>query len=51
MNMGRILKSLCLALLGTAVGVGIVIGTNQNRCNRVRQTLTEAWTALVRNLD
>ncbi len=40
MNMGRILESLGLALLGAAVGVGIVIGTNQNRCNRVWQILT-----------
>lgn len=40
MNTGRILKSLCLALLGVAVGVGIVIGTNQNRCNRVLRFFT-----------
>ena len=40
MNMGRILKPLCLALLGAAVGVGIVIGTNQNRYNRLCRFLT-----------
>ena len=40
MNMCRIFKPLCLALLGVVVGVGIVIGTNQNRFNRMRQFLT-----------
>ena len=40
MNTGRILKSLGLALLAAAVGVGIVIGTNQNRCSRLRRFLT-----------
>ena len=47
MNMGRILKSLGLALLGAAVGVGIVIGTNQNRCNRVRRFFTGETNVLV----
>lgn len=38
--MGKMLKWLSLAAFVAAVGVGIVIGTNQNRCNRVRQILT-----------